>query len=77
MVAAGRDALERDGDSLEGAFGSRLRRGLTRGGCLALERGGSPLEGARRIPTRPTSETDLHRGGAVPLEQSGVLPESG
>jgi hypothetical protein len=42
---AARDALERDGNSLEGAFGSRSRRGLARGGRLALERGGVPLEG--------------------------------
>jgi hypothetical protein len=32
MGAAARDALERDGNSLEGAFGPRSRRGLMRGG---------------------------------------------
>jgi hypothetical protein len=44
--AAARDALERDGNSLEGVFSSRSRRDLARGGRLALERDGSPLEGA-------------------------------
>jgi hypothetical protein len=52
--AVARDALGRDGNSLEGAFSSRSRRGLARVGRPALERGGSPLEGvidprARRI----------------------------
>jgi hypothetical protein len=42
MGAAARDALERDGNSLEGVFGSRSRRGLARGGAS------SP----RAIPTR-------------------------
>jgi hypothetical protein len=59
MGAEARDPLERDRHSLEGAFGSRSRRGLARGGRPALERGtvplvghltleldGSPLEGA-------------------------------
>jgi hypothetical protein len=41
-----RDALERDGSSLEGALGSRSRRGLMRWGRPALKRGGVPLEGA-------------------------------
>jgi hypothetical protein len=73
MGAAARDALERDGGSLEGASGSRSRRGLARGGASSprarrnLTRGGD----------RPTSEADLYRGGAVPLEQSGALPEGG
>jgi hypothetical protein len=81
-----RDALERDGNSLEGAFGSRSRRGLARGGRPAPERGGVLLEGAsdpraRRNFTRggdrPTSEAELYRGGAVPLDRSGVPPEGG
>jgi hypothetical protein len=81
-----RDALERDGNSLEGALGSRSRRGLARGGLPAPERGGVPLEEAsgpraRRNLTRegdrPTSEEKLYRGGAVPLERSGVPPEGG
>jgi hypothetical protein len=52
MRAAARDALERDGNLLEGAFGSQSRRGLARGVCPALERGGVPLEG------RPTLKRD-------------------
>jgi hypothetical protein len=52
MGAAARDALDRDRSSLEGAFGSRSRRGLVRGGRPAPERGGVPLEG------RPTLERD-------------------
>jgi hypothetical protein len=75
MGAAACDALERDGNSLEGAFGSRSRRGLARGGHPALERGGVPLEGRRG--DRPTSEADLYRGCVVPIERSGVLPEGG
>jgi hypothetical protein len=86
MGAAARDALERDGNSLEGAFGPRSRRGPTRGGRPAPERSRVPLGGssdprARRNLTRggdrPTSEADLYRGGAVPLELSGVPPEGG
>jgi hypothetical protein len=57
MGAVARDALERDGNSLEGAFGSRSRRGLARGGSPALKRGGVPLQG---LPT-------LERDGS-PLE---------
>jgi hypothetical protein len=81
-----RDALERDGNPLEGALGSRSRRGLARGGRPAPERGGVPLEGAsdpraRRNLTRggdrPLSEAKSYRGGPVPLERSGVLPEGG
>jgi hypothetical protein len=63
------------------------RGGASRGkGRPALERGGVPLEGAsdpraRRNLTRggdrPTSEADLYRGGAVPLERSGDSPEGG
>jgi hypothetical protein len=68
---------------------SRGRSALDRGGALrergrpAPERGGVPLEGAsnpraRRNLTRggdrPTSEAELCRGGAVPLERSGVPP---
>jgi hypothetical protein len=81
-----RDALEQDGNSLEGALGSRSRRGLTRGGRLAPERGRVPLEGAsdpraRRNLTRggdwPLSEARLYRGSPVSLESSGVPPEGG
>jgi hypothetical protein len=81
-----RDALERDGNSLEGALGSRSRRGLVRGGRPTLERCGVPLEGAfdpraRQNFTRggdwPSSEARLYRGGPVSHERSGVLPEGG
>jgi hypothetical protein len=55
-------------------------------GRPAPERGGVPLEGASyprarqnltRGGDRPTSEAKLYRGGAVPLERSGVPPEGG
>jgi hypothetical protein len=81
-----RDALERDENSLEGALGSRSRRGLTRGGRPALERGGVPLEGASEPRARqnftrggdwPSSEARLYWGGPVSLERSGVPPEGG
>jgi hypothetical protein len=80
------EPLERDGNSLEGALGSRPRRGLAREGAPSPERGGVPLEEASdprakqnltRGGDRPTSKADLYRGGAVPLEQSGVPPEGG
>jgi hypothetical protein len=86
MGAVASDTLERDGNSLEGAFGSRSRRGLTRGGASSPRARWSPARGssdprARRIPTRggdrPMSEAGVYRGGAVPLERSGVLPEGG
>jgi hypothetical protein len=81
-----RDALERDGNSLEGALGSQSRRGLAREGRPAPERGGVPLEGASdprarrnftRGGNRPTSEAELYRGGAVPLDRSRLPPEGG
>jgi hypothetical protein len=56
-----RDALERDGDSLEGALGSRSRQSLARGRRPAPERGGVPLEG------RPT----LERDGTSPEGKTG------
>jgi hypothetical protein len=71
---------------------SRGRSALDRGGASrergrpAPERGGVPLEGTsiprvRRNLTRggdqPTSEAELYRCGAVPLERSGVPPEGG
>jgi hypothetical protein len=71
---------------------SRGHSALNRGGASrergrpGPERGGVPLEGAsdpraRRNLTRggdrPTSEADLYRGGAVPLEWSGVPPKGG
>jgi hypothetical protein len=78
--------------SSEAETRSRGRSALDRGGAScergrpARERDGVPLEGAsdprvRRNLTRggdrPTSETDLYRGGAVPLERSGVPAEGG
>jgi hypothetical protein len=81
-----RDALERDGNLIKEALGSRSRRGLARGGRPAPERGGVPLEGASdprarqnltRGGDRPTSEAELYRGDVVPLERSGVPPEGG
>jgi hypothetical protein len=63
MEAAARDALERDGNSLEGAFGPRSRRGPARGGRPAPERGGVPLGGR---PTLERDRTSLERGGFVP-----------
>jgi hypothetical protein len=80
------EPLERDGNLLEGALGSRSRRALRERGRPAPERGGVPLEGAsdpraRRNLTRggdrPTSEAELYRGGAVPLERRRVSPEGG
>jgi hypothetical protein len=71
---------------------SRGRTALDQGGAprergrLAPERGGVLHEGAsdpraRRNLTpgggRPTSKAELYRGGAVPLERSGVPPEGG
>jgi hypothetical protein len=55
-------------------------------GRSALDRGGIPLEGApspraRRNLTRggdrPSSEAEFYQCGIVPLERSGVPPESG
>jgi hypothetical protein len=63
MGAAARDALERDENSLEGAFGPRSRRGPARGGRPAPERGGVPLGGR---PTLERDRTSLERGGFVP-----------
>jgi hypothetical protein len=48
MGAVARDPLERDGNSLEGAFGSRSRRGLTQGWA--------PSPRARRSPARGLSD---------------------
>jgi hypothetical protein len=71
----GRSTLDRDGAS--------CARGV---GGPAPERGGAPLEGASdprarwnltRGGDRPTSEAELYRGGAVPLERSEVPPEGG
>jgi hypothetical protein len=50
--AAARNALERGGNSLEGAFGPRSRRGPARGGRPTPEQGEVPLGG------RPTLERD-------------------
>jgi hypothetical protein len=67
------EPLERDGNSLEGALGSRPRRGLTREGVSSPR---ARRESHLRV-VRPTSEADLYWGGAVPHEQSGVPPEGG
>jgi hypothetical protein len=55
MGAVARDALERDGDLIEGAFGSRSRRGLARGGGGVQP--SSEAESRSRV-VRPLSETD-------------------
>jgi hypothetical protein len=74
MGAVTRDALERDGNSLEGAFGSRSRRPLE--GRPTLERDRSPLEGAidpraRRICTEavpyPSSGSEFYPRVAGPI----------
>jgi hypothetical protein len=54
-----RDALEQDGNSLEGVLGSQSRRGLARGGRPAPERGGLPLE----VVSDPRARRNLTRGG--------------
>jgi hypothetical protein len=55
-------------------------------GALDLDRDGALRElvaqpsseaKSRSRVVRPSSEADLYRGGAVPLEQSGVSPEGG
>jgi hypothetical protein len=51
-----RDALKRDGNLLEGALGSRSRRGLARGGVQP------PSEAESHPRGRPT----LERGGTLP-----------
>jgi hypothetical protein len=60
MGAAARDALERDRNLLEGAFGPRSSRGHARGG------GGvqppSEVE-SRSGVVRPSSETEPHSRG--------------
>jgi hypothetical protein len=75
-----------DGNSLEGALGSRPRQGLAREAASNPRARRSPARGSsdprvRRNLSRggdqPTSEADLYRGGAVPLERSGVPPEGG
>jgi hypothetical protein len=68
MGAVARDALERDGNSLEGAFGSRSRRGLARGGV-------QPSSGAesRSRVFRPSSETDPHSRGRSTHERGGFV----
>jgi hypothetical protein len=79
--AAACDALERGGNSLEGAFGSQSRRGFARGGGgrPALERGGLLLEG---LPTLERDGSPLEGAidprarrictEAVPYPSSGV-----
>jgi hypothetical protein len=74
-----RDVLERDGNSLEGAFSSRSRRDLARGGVQlsietgprsrgrpAPERGGILLEGA----PSPQERRNLTRGGDRPSSEA-------
>jgi hypothetical protein len=77
--AAARDALERGGSLLEGVFGSRSRRALARGGRLAPERGGFPLEGHLTLERGGTSlegVTDPRARqictGAAPYHSSGA-----
>jgi hypothetical protein len=67
MGAAARDALEREGNSLEGAFGSRSRWGLARGGGASSPR-------AMRSPTRGSSDPRARRIclEAVPYPSSGA-----
>jgi hypothetical protein len=64
-----RDALERDGNSLEGALVSRSRRGLARGTVQPR---------ARRNPARggiqPPSEAEPHPRGRPALERGKVVP---
>jgi hypothetical protein len=57
MGVAARDALERDGNSLEGAFGSRSRQ------CLA--RGGASSPRARRMDPYSRGRSTHERGGFV------------
>jgi hypothetical protein len=80
------EPLERDGTSLEGALGSRPRRGLAREGVSSPRARQTPARGssdprARRNLTRggrPTYERGgFVLGGAVPLERSGVPPKGG
>jgi hypothetical protein len=86
MGAAARDALERDGNLLEGGVWLSIETGPRARGVSSPRARRSPARGssdpqARRIPTRggdrPTSQADLYRGGAATLERSGVLPEGG
>jgi hypothetical protein len=66
------DALERDGNSLEGALGSLSRRGPARAG------GGGSGPRARRCPAlggvRPSSEMEPHPRGRPALERGEVVP---
>jgi hypothetical protein len=69
----GRLALDRGGASRERGRPAPERGGVPLGGSPTLERDGTSLEGV----TEPTSEADLYRGIAVPLERSAVPPEGG
>jgi hypothetical protein len=70
-----RDALERDGNSPEGALGSRSRPGLDRDRA-SLEGASGPR--ARRNPARggvrPSSEAEPHPRGRLALERGEVVP---
>jgi hypothetical protein len=79
MGAAARDALERDGKLLEGAFGPRSSRGPARGGRPAPKRGGVPLGGRPTLVQDGTSlegATDPRARrictGAAPYSSSGA-----
>jgi hypothetical protein len=81
-----RDVLERDRNSLEGAFSSRSRGDPARGGVQppneaesrsrgrpAPEQDGTSPEGG----DQPSSEAEFYQCGTTPLERSGVPPEGG
>jgi hypothetical protein len=59
-----RDALERDGNSLEGALGSQSTRGLARGGASSPQARKSTARGG----VRPSSEMEPHPRGRLALE---------
>jgi hypothetical protein len=56
-----RDALEQDGDLLEGALSSRSRRGLARGG----------VQPPSEAESRPRGQPTLERGGTSPEGAAG------
>jgi hypothetical protein len=64
-----RDALERDGNPLEGALSSRSRRDLARGGVQPPSEAESRSKGAQ-----PSSEAEPHPRGRPALERGEVLP---
>jgi hypothetical protein len=64
------DPLERGGNSLEGALGSRPRRGLAREGAPSLRSRQSPARGG----VRPLSETEPHSRGRLTHERGRFVP---